>query len=230
MTFKRARNDEQRGERRRQILDTAAAMLIEMPVAKLSLNELSRRAGLAKPNVLRYFESREAVLLQLLDTEIHNWIAELEQSLEPTDGTPRQRGDQLAAILAKSITRRPVLCDLISTQAAVLEHNVSTEVAIRHKNATLRAFQSLVRLFLRYLPELGTQDAFRLVGMATLTVSAAWPYSQPTEALLAAYASDPALAPMQADFTDLVRQALEVTISGLLARGEDLPLGAGPLN
>ncbi|MEU7834892.1 TetR family transcriptional regulator [Nonomuraea sp. NPDC049129] len=230
MTFKRARNDEQRGERRRQILDTAAAMLIEMPVAKLSLNELSRRAGLAKPNVLRYFESREAVLLQLLDTEIHNWIAELEQSLEPTDGTPRQRGDQLAAILAKSITRRPVLCDLISTQAAVLEHNVSTEVAIRHKNATLRAFQSLVRLFLRYLPELGTQDAFRLVGLATLTVSAAWPYSQPTEALLAAYASDPALAPMQADFTDLVRQALEVTISGLLARGEDLPLGAGPLS
>ncbi|MFG1967339.1 TetR/AcrR family transcriptional regulator [Nonomuraea sp. NPDC049028] len=230
MTFKRARNDEQRGERRRQILDTAAAMLIEMPVAKLSLNELSRRAGLAKPNVLRYFESREAVLLQLLDTEIHNWIAELEQSLEPTDGTPRQRGDRLAAILAKSITRRPVLCDLISTQAAVLEHNVSTEVAIRHKNATLRAFQSLVRLFLRYLPELGTQDAFRLVGLATLTVSAAWPYSQPTEALLAAYASDPALAPLQADFTDLVRQALEVTISGLLARGEDLPLGAGPLS
>ncbi|MEV1243348.1 TetR family transcriptional regulator [Nonomuraea sp. NPDC050022] len=230
MTFKRARNDEQRGERRRQILDTAAAMLTEMPVAKLSLNELSRRAGLAKPNVLRYFESREAVLLQLLDTEIHDWIAELEQSLEPTSGTPRQRGDQLAAILAKSITGRPVLCDLISTQAAVLEHNVSTEVAIRHKNATLRAFQSLVRLSLHYLPELGTQDAFRLVGLATLTVSAAWPYSRPTEALLAAYTSDPALAPMQVDFTDLVRQALEVTISGLLARGEDLPLGAGPLS
>ena len=30
-----------------------------MPVAELSLNELSRRVGLAKSNVLRYFESRE---------------------------------------------------------------------------------------------------------------------------------------------------------------------------
>ena len=85
-------------------------------------------------------------------------------------------------------------------------------------------------MLLRSLPELGTQDAFRLVGLATLTVSAAWPYSRPTEALLAAYTSDPALAPMQVDFTDLVRQALEVTISGLLARGEDLPLGTGPLS
>jgi hypothetical protein len=43
----------------------AAAMLREMPVAELSLNELSRRVGLAKSNVLRYFETREAVLLEL---------------------------------------------------------------------------------------------------------------------------------------------------------------------
>ena len=42
-------------------------MLDEMPVAAVTLNELSRRVGLAKPNVLRYFESREAVLLELLD-------------------------------------------------------------------------------------------------------------------------------------------------------------------
>ena len=43
-------------------------MLAEMPVAEVTLNELSRRAGLAKSNVLRYFESREAVLLELLDS------------------------------------------------------------------------------------------------------------------------------------------------------------------
>ncbi len=55
-------------------------MLTEMPVAKLSLNELSRRVALAKANVLRYFESREAVLLDLLDAEIRDWIAELETS------------------------------------------------------------------------------------------------------------------------------------------------------
>jgi len=63
-TFQRARSDEQREMRRRSILDAAAAMLTEMPVAEVTLNGLSRRAGLAKSNVLRYFESREAVLLE----------------------------------------------------------------------------------------------------------------------------------------------------------------------
>ena len=51
MTFQRARSEEQRAVRRQAILDTAEAMLAEMPVAALSLNELSRRVGLAKSNV-----------------------------------------------------------------------------------------------------------------------------------------------------------------------------------
>jgi hypothetical protein len=35
---------------------------------------------------------------------------------------------------------------------------------------------------------------------------------------------------MHVDFADVVRQAVEVAISGLLARAEDVPLGAGPLS
>ncbi len=54
--FRRARSDEQRAERREAVLATAAAMLGELRVQELSLNELSRRVGLAKSNVLRYFE------------------------------------------------------------------------------------------------------------------------------------------------------------------------------
>ncbi len=76
-TFQRARSDEQRAIRRQTILDTAAAMLAEMPVAELSLNELSRRVGLAKSNVLRYFDSREAVLLELLDSLTSEWLEHL---------------------------------------------------------------------------------------------------------------------------------------------------------
>ncbi|MFE1884565.1 hypothetical protein, partial [Streptomyces diastatochromogenes] len=37
-------------------------------------------------------------------------------------------------------------------------------------------------------------------------------------------------AALQVDFVDLVRKSIEVTISGLLARAEDVPLGTRPLN
>jgi AcrR family transcriptional regulator len=221
--FQRARSDEQRSERRRQILDTTAAMLTEMPVAKISLNELSRRVGLAKSNVLRYFESREAILLDLLDVELHQWLTQLDSALTPTEGTPRQRGDQLALVLAESLAQRPVLCDLTSAHASVLEHNVSAAVALEHKRATRRTIEAQIELIRRCLPELDVPDAGLLVATTTLITSAAWPYSQPPEALQAAYAADPAVAALRPDFTDLLRQAIAITISGLLARREDDP-------
>jgi AcrR family transcriptional regulator len=220
VTFQRARTDEQRSQRRRQILDTAAAMLTEMPVAKLSLNELSRRVGLAKANVLRYFESREAVLLDLLDTEIQDWVTELERAHPPGEGTELERADRLADMLATSMARRPVLCDLLSAQGAVLEHNISAEAAIRHKHAARKSLQDLVQLALRHLPELGTEGGAALVETTLLMAVTAWQCSRPSEAMLAAYASDPELAAMRPDFTILVRRTTAVTASGLLARRE----------
>src|SRR5712691_257850 len=149
-TFQRARSEEQREVRRRAILDAAAAMLTDMPVAQVTLNELSRRAGLAKSNVLRYFDSREAVLLELLNSAWQEWLLQLGETLVAVDaGAPTaERGDQLAAALATSLASRPVLCDLLSAQAAVLERNVSPQVAAAFKRAAMGCVAALSRLVL----------------------------------------------------------------------------------
>jgi AcrR family transcriptional regulator len=219
--FQRARSEEQREARRQAILGAAAAMLAEMPVAEVTLNELSRRAGLAKSNVLRYFESREAVLLELLDSAWQDWLAQLDAELADAvvAGDPvASRADQLAAAVADSLAARPMLCDLISAQAAVLERNVSPQVAAQYKRASIAGISALGALLLRSVPELGEPDAFRLAGAAVMTTAAVWPHTQPSAAMLAAYAADPALAAMRLDFTATLREVLEVLTAGLLAR------------
>ena len=219
--FQRARNQEQREARRQAILGAAAAMLAEMPVAEVTLNELSRRAGLAKSNVLRYFESREAVLLELLDSAWQDWLAQLERDLAEGVDTAAPlagRTDQLAAALASSLAARPMLCDLISAQAAVLEHNVSAQVAAQYKRASVAGIAELGRLVSGWVPELGEHDAVRLGGATVMMTSALWPHTQPSAAMLAAYEADPELAAMRLDFTSTIREVLEVIIAGLLAR------------
>ena len=110
--FQRARSEEQREMRRQAILGAAVAMLAEMPVAQVTLNELSRRAGLAKSNVLRYFESREAVLLELLDSAWRDWLVWLDQDLRTRSTPPRRRralrpagrhGGELARVPAHAV-------------------------------------------------------------------------------------------------------------------------------
>jgi len=219
--FQRARSDEQREERRRVILATAGGMLAEMPVSAMSLNELSRRVGLAKSNVLRYFESREAVLLELLDSQWRRWLDELPDRMATgidRRGPVERRADQLAATLTESLRDRPVFCDLLSAQAGVLERNVSPEVAARYKRSTIGDVHSLARLIRQHLPELDDRDALRLCAAAVMTIGALWTYSRPSASMAAAYAADPGLAVMAVDFADSLRDILSVLTSGILAR------------
>jgi AcrR family transcriptional regulator len=216
--FQRARSEEQRQTRRRAILGAAVAMLAEMPVAQVTLNELSRRAGLAKSNVLRYFESREAVLLELLNSAWQDWLDKDLEGAVDAAAPAAERSGQLAATVASSLASRPMLCDLISAQAAVLERNVSPQVAAQYKRASIADITALGALMLRCVPELGENDAFQAAGAAVMMTSALWPHTQPSAAMLAAYEADPDLAAMRLDFTATFREVLEVMIAGLLAR------------
>jgi AcrR family transcriptional regulator len=220
VTFQRARSDEQREIRRRAILDTAAAMLDEMPVAEVSLNELSRRVGLAKSNVLRYFESREAVLLELLDHFLGTWLAELSAELAANieaDATPEVRAGQLAEILSESLAGRAVLCDLFGAQGGVLEHNVSVEVVKRHKRSSLAKLADMSDLVRHHVPELGdSAPLFCLISLVTAGALSAYVPAPPS--LRAAYSEEPALGVLNLDLRDGLRVAFTSALLGVLPR------------
>ena len=129
-----------------------------------------------------------------------------------------ERADQLAGTVATSLASRPMLCDLISAQAAVLERNVSPQVAAQYKRASITGITAFGGLVLKCVAELGEHDAFQLAGAVTMMTGALWPHTQPSAALLAAYAADPALAAMRLDFSATVRELLQVMIAGLRAR------------
>ena len=220
-TFQRARSDEQRAIRRQTILDTATAMLAEMPVSELSLNELSRRVGLAKSNVLRYFDSREAVLLELLDSLSREWLAHLEREIPATVSRRagfERRAEQLAGVLARSLAERPVLCDLLSAQASVLEHNVSTESITSFKRRSVATAATFVGLIRQALPELSEDQAWRLILGALLMSSSLWANATPPQAVLDAYEQIPELRSMRLDFAETLEDTVATLAVGMHAR------------
>ncbi|KAB8173157.1 TetR/AcrR family transcriptional regulator [Microbispora catharanthi] len=219
-TFQRARNQEQRELRRRAILDTATGMLAEMPVGAITLNELSRRVGLAKSNVLRYFDSREAILLELLDRAWKQWIADLPDLLAravDATGPAQTRGRQVAAALAHSLSERPVMCDLFSAQAAVLERNVSAQVAGEWKRTALGNVEATADLLRAHLPELG-EAASTLSAQIVMVTGSVYLHARPSSALLAAYEADPGLEVLRMDFSPTLTDILATLLAGALVR------------
>ncbi|MGW6282764.1 TetR family transcriptional regulator [Kribbella sp. NPDC055071] len=222
VTFQRARSAEQRAARRDAILATAAAMLTEMPVADVSLNELSRRVGLAKSNVLNYFDSREAVLLELSGLELTGWVDDLADALDQVhpEAPIQVRAEQLVETVVDTLVARPVLCDLISAQASVLERNISTETALTFKRAAVVSLERMIEVVLRALPELGPGRARDFIAAASMFAGAIWTHAHPVPAIIAAYEADPAVGALRMEFEPTLRDNLRLLLYGVLPRAK----------
>jgi len=170
--------------------------------------------------VLRYVESRESVLLTVLDQLEREWVEDLRAVVARIGrrGGPALRSDRLAAATAATLASRPVLCDLLGAQAAVLERNVPTEAAARYKRASLEVVGEVRDVARALVPELSPQDGLGFAGAALLLTGATWQHANPAPALVQAYAEHPELAVLRMEHEDLLRRMLEVALSGLLAR------------
>ena len=170
---------------------------------------------------LRYFDSREGVLLDLLDAFVAEWLVEVADALtdDLDPGRPvAQRAERLAEVLARSLAHRRALCDLAGTQGGVLEHNVSVEVVVRHKRATLTRLTGAADLVRRQLPELD-EDAERLIFHVVVLAGALAPYSSPPAGVRDAYEREPALAVLHLDLEDSLRTAIRMLLLGAVPRG-----------
>lgn len=178
MEFQRARRPEQVAQRRRTILETACAMLRERSVADISLRELSDRVGLAKSNVLRYFDSREAIFLEVLDQEWAAWLDEVEEAVAPADDAVA-----VATAVATALLRRPLLCELVSGMAGVLERNISVDFARVVKRKAHERTARLAGLVRSRLPVLDEAAARHFAGAVLVMTAGLWPHAHPTAAV-----------------------------------------------
>lgn len=211
--FQRARSPEQRAERRRVILGAAVDLLGEMPLSEISLRELARRVGLSKTNVVRYFETREAVFFALLNQSIEEWLTALPPELP--EGSPTDVADALA----RSLAARPLVCELWSALGVELERNISAATARDFKLANGELQARLATLLTDRIPALTAPAAREFVALTILLVAGLWPFANPAPAVAEAL-QDPRLARSRVDFAARLGRALQVAITGLLTLGE----------
>ncbi|MEV6304223.1 TetR family transcriptional regulator [Actinoplanes sp. NPDC051861] len=211
--FQRARTQEQRTARRTAILGAAAGLLSEAPLSEISLRELARRVGLSKTNVVRYFETREAVFFALLNQTAQDWVDGLPGDL------PEAEPVVVMDALARSLSRQPLLCELWSALGTELERNISAE-AVRDFKLAHAEVQARLAVLLRVrMPGLKETAARELVAHLILLVAGLWPFANPAPAVAEAV-RDPRLAHSRVDFAARLGRALQVTVTGLLALAE----------
>lgn len=209
--FQRARKPEEKEVRRRAILQAARELAREVGPIALGLNELGRRSGVSKPNIYRYFESREEILFRLYSAEIEDVVASLEAELRAGLEVPA-----VATILARVHLARPLLCQLAGMVASILEHNVTAETIAAVKSELLPVLQRAVAALRRAVPWLSEGEATFALQAIEVQLSGLWPVSNPSRAAREVL-SRPEFASMCVDAGRDFPRFVEVLLTGLRA-------------
>jgi AcrR family transcriptional regulator len=210
--YQRARRPEHKHERREAILLAARELAGERAVREVSLGDIARRVGLAKSNVLRYFETREEVYLRLLLREWEAWQVDVAVTLWSRPPTPAG----IAATLARSLAERPLLCDLLNQMAEALERNVSAQMARAFKSTTISMVSDLGAIITELLPGMDPEDGRETISAAIVIVAGLWPMANPSPRVQAMLAETPELIHGRVDFEHRLEHMLAALIAGFL--------------
>jgi AcrR family transcriptional regulator len=212
-TYQRARRPEQKLERRDAILSAARELALRDGVRTVSLADIAARVGIHKSALLRYFETREQIFLELTAEAWREWVAALHAELD--EAAPGSAA-LVADVFARSFSDRPLLCDLIAHTPLNLERNVSVESVRRYKLTSLAAVQEAAAVAQRVLPDLTVAECLDFVAVVASLAGATWQMANPGLALAELYASDPALSHACIDLTQRLRRAGDILLAGLI--------------
>jgi AcrR family transcriptional regulator len=244
--FQRARRPEQKQQRQDAILDAARQLARRDGVRNVSLADIADQVGVHKSALLRYFETREQIFLELTAQAWAEWRRAVHAGLDgaAADGTSTRPADDahtrpaggttadadtgtragvlssvadlVADVMATSFADRPLLCDLIPHTALNLEHNVSVNAVRRYKLRSLAAIDDAADVVQCVLPDLTTDECREFVAAMATLAGALWQIANPPPALADLYASDPDLAHACVDLTPRLRRTAAILLAGLV--------------
>jgi AcrR family transcriptional regulator len=213
-TFQRARRPEQKEQRREAILAAAADLARRDGVREVTLSDIARAVGIHKSALLRYFETREQIFLELTGRAWGEWQEATTGALaEVAPGD----ADAVAATLAGSFVERPLLCDLIPHTALNLERHASVEAVRAYKTTSLGAVGAVATALAGPLLDLDAEERLEVVSAVALLAGSMYQIATPPAPLAELYKREPDLGHSLLDLDGRLTRAARVVIAGLEA-------------
>ncbi|WP_257457515.1 TetR/AcrR family transcriptional regulator [Archangium lipolyticum] len=212
----RARKEEDKEARRRQLLDAAMALYQGSSYAEVKMADVAERAQLAKGTVFLYFPTKEALFLALLEERLFAWFARVEEAL--SRGESRWTGARVARTLAESLEGEESLTRLLARLQTVLEQNVTEEQVRGFKERLLEAVVRAGALVEKRLAFLKAGEGVRFFLQVHALVTGLRQMADLAPVARAVHEAAPHLEPLRVDFTRELTDSLTTLLRGLEAR------------
>jgi AcrR family transcriptional regulator len=210
-TFQRARSPEHKAQRREAILAASARLAERDGVRQVTLADIADEVGIHKSALLRYFQTREEIFLELTARAWREWAQHTSEDLA---GVAPGDADATAAVLAAGFAARPLLCDLIPHTALNLERHASLQAVRAYKHTSLGAVEAVATALGAPLADLSANERRELVTAVALLAGAMYQIATPPPALAQLYEAEPRLGHALLDLPGRLTRATRVLIAG----------------
>ncbi|MFI7351226.1 TetR family transcriptional regulator [Streptomyces sp. NPDC049936] len=209
--FQRARSVQAKQARETAILEAARALGSRRGIREVTLTDVAAEVGMHKSALLRYFETREQIFLDLTAEGWREWSAALRECLTAYE---RAAPAAVAEAFAATLSARPLFCDLLAQAPLNLERNVSLEAVRTFKLGTLEEVARIGAELDRLLG-LSEEQAVDTVATATSMAGALWQMATPRAALRELYESEPQLGHAIVEVEPRLRRVLTSLLIGM---------------
>ncbi len=164
--------------RREEIIAACRQLYKTMSFQEITIKEIGKVTPFTRTSIYNYFETKEEILLALLQEEYEALTQDL-QTLCPEGRTTDAEG--LACTLAQSLERRPVLLRLLSMNLYDMEGNSRLERLVEFKRAYFASVQALEGCLCRVRPALDEAARERFLYVFLPFIYGLYPYTSATE-------------------------------------------------
>lgn len=179
-----------------------------------TLSAIARASSISKANIYRYFESREAIFLEIMLEELDPWRDEVCAKLAELRGSEDLHA--IADTMAHALASRRRLGALMAALASVLEHNVSIDTITKFKSRFSMILHECVPPLRAALPSLSEEQARFFLHCYHMDATGLWPHAHPSEVARRAVMTEP-LRHLAIDFEPTLRRHSVLVLRGLLA-------------
>ncbi len=163
--------------RKEEIIDACASLYETMSFRDITLRDISARTSFTRTSIYNYFQTKEEIILGLLQREYEAWTADLEALLSRSCSAP----DDFACELARTLEKRGTMLKLLSMNLYDMEGNSRLENLTEFKKAYAACLCAISSCLEKFFPQMTPDNIQDFIYAFLPFIFGIYPYTTATE-------------------------------------------------
>jgi AcrR family transcriptional regulator len=160
MDFERARSNEQKSIRLKQITDSARKLFAEKKYEDITLAGIAKELSFTRANLYKYVASKEEIFLYIIIEDIRKWVLDLREAFVEGE---KHTTEEKAEIWAGVCYDNQEMIKVLSLMYTIIEQNVTVEKLTEFKRRFFDDMDQITNLVASILPQMPKKNIIKFL-------------------------------------------------------------------